>query len=85
MNRPSPTEAIATPAGDGSTAGDAGLGGVTIFIDKVGSGTLTAGDLTTTTAADGTWSFHNLDFSAAGDKVFEVVPNGYVQSLGQAG
>ncbi|MBO6610136.1 hypothetical protein, partial [Altererythrobacter sp.] len=71
--------------GDGQTAGDSGLGGVTIFIDKDGSGTLTAGDETTTTAANGTWSFTNLDASYAGLKVYEVLPNGYVQTLGQAG
>ena len=41
--------------GDGSTAGDSGLGGVTIFIDRDGSGTLTAGDASTVTAADGSF------------------------------
>ncbi|TPI17981.1 hypothetical protein, partial [Mesorhizobium sp. B4-1-1] len=71
--------------GDGQTTGDAGLGGVTIFIDKDKSGTLTAGDATTTTAANGSWSFTGLDSSFDGLKVFEQLPNGYVQTLGAAG
>ncbi|MDX8481711.1 hypothetical protein RFN28_25095, partial [Mesorhizobium sp. VK24D] len=71
--------------GDGVTADDTPLAGVTIFIDKDGSGTLTAGDLSTTTAADGTWSFTGLDYTVAGDKVYEVLPGGYVQTVGAAG
>ncbi len=71
--------------GDGQTVGDAGLGGITIYIEKDGIAGLTAGDVSTVTAADGTWSFQNLDASYAGKKVYEVLPNGYVQSLGQAG
>ncbi|QAZ42755.1 SdrD B-like domain-containing protein [Mesorhizobium sp. Pch-S] len=71
--------------GDGLTTGDAGLGGITIYIEKDGIAGLTAGDVSTVTAADGTWSFQNLDASYAGKKVYEVLPNGYVQSLGQAG
>src|SRR5581483_11300168 len=71
--------------GNGITEGDTPLAGVTIFIDKDGSGTLTAGDLSTTTAADGTWSFSGLDYTYAGLKVYEVLPSGYVQTVGQAG
>jgi hypothetical protein len=71
--------------GDGQTTGDPGLGGVTIFIDKDNSGDLSAGDDTTTTANDGSWSFTGLDASYAGLKVYEVVPDGQVQTLGQAG
>ena len=64
---------------------DTGLGGVIIFIDLDGSGTFNAGDESTTTATDGTWSFTNLDYSDAGNKVYEVLPSGYVQTLGAAG
>ncbi|TIR25380.1 MAG: hypothetical protein E5X34_09670 [Mesorhizobium sp.] len=71
--------------GDGSTAGDVGLGGVTIYIEKDGIAGLTAGDVSTVTAADGTWSIDNLDYTVAGDKVYEVLPNGYEQTLGSAG
>jgi hypothetical protein len=71
--------------GDGITGDDAGLGGVTIFIDKDGSGTLTAGDLETTTGADGTWSFANLGADAVNKKVLEALPNGYAQTVGTSG
>ena len=71
--------------GDGQTTGDVGLGGVTIFIDMDNSGTNNAGDITTTTAADGTWSLTNLSTSVNGHKVYEVLPSGYVQTLGTAG
>jgi len=72
--------------GDGATSGDVGLGGVTIFIDVNKNGTYDAGtDDSTVTASDGTWSFTGLDASYAGLKVYEVLPNGYVQTLGSAG
>src|SRR5256885_9626543 len=64
---------------------DLGLGGVTIFIDKDSSGGLSAGDATTVTATNGTWSFTGLDASYAGLKVYEVLPSGDVQTLGNAG
>src|SRR4029079_15732338 len=41
--------------GDGSTAGDSGLGGVTIFLDTNSSGTFDTGDLSAVTASDGSW------------------------------
>src|SRR5256885_9835427 len=59
---------------------DLGLGGVTIFIDKDSSGGLSAGDATTVTATNGTWSFTGLDASYAGLKVYEVLPSGDVQT-----
>ncbi|MCP8939300.1 hypothetical protein NK718_12305, partial [Alsobacter sp. SYSU M60028] len=72
--------------GDGSTVGDSGLGDVTIFIDINKDGDYDVGiDEATTTASDGTWSFHDLDASYAGLMVYEVVPDGYVQTLGEAG
>uniref|UniRef100_UPI00048521A7 hypothetical protein n=1 Tax=Mesorhizobium sp. WSM3224 TaxID=1040986 RepID=UPI00048521A7 len=64
---------------------DKAWAGVTIFIDKDNSGTLNAGDVSTTTAADGTWSFTGLDASYAGMKVLEQLPGGSVQTLGNAG
>src|SRR4029077_12622037 len=71
--------------GHGLTAGDSGLAGVTIFIDKDGSNSLTAGDQSTITASDGTWSFTGLGTGLAGKKIFEVLPSGNVQTLGSAG
>src|SRR5260370_11141516 len=62
--------------GDGLTTGDSGLGGVTIFIDKDSSGTLTAGDATTVTAADGPWTVTRLDFHVARDQGYEKLPAG---------
>ncbi len=41
-------------------AGEPGAGGFTIFIDENNSGVFTIGDPTTTTAANGSWSFANL-------------------------
>src|SRR5258706_15301189 len=64
---------------------DTGLGGVTIFIDKDTTPGLSAGDLSTVTASDGSWSFTGLDASVAGKKILEVVPGGYIETLGTAG
>jgi hypothetical protein len=38
-------------------AGEGGIGGRTIYVDADSSGSLTAGDRTTTSASDGAWSF----------------------------
>ena len=71
---------------NGITTDDGRLGGVTIFIDKNGNGTFDSGtDVSTTTASDGTWSFSNLGSDVLGKKVFEVVPSGYIQTVGNAG
>jgi hypothetical protein len=71
--------------GDGITGDDTGLGGVTIFIDQNSSGTFDVGETNTVTAADGSWSFSNLSFDMLGKKVFELVPGGYIQTVGNAG
>ena len=71
--------------GDGQTTGDAGLDGVTIFIDANGNKTLDGGELSTVTHDGGQWSFTGLDYTYAGDTVYEELPGGYVQTLGQAG
>ncbi|MEN6426748.1 MAG: filamentous hemagglutinin N-terminal domain-containing protein [Phycisphaerales bacterium] len=72
--------------GDGMIEeGDTGVSGVTIFIDMDGSGTLTDGDVTTTTGEDGTWSFLELDYNYEGLGVYEVLPSGCVQTVGQVG
>ena len=72
--------------GDGDTTGDVGLGGVTIFIDFNGNTLNDDGAANQTiTAADGTWSFNNLDGTYAGKTVFEVLPGGYTQTLGELG
>jgi hypothetical protein len=71
--------------GNGITTDDDKLAGVEIFIDSDGSGSYTAGEQITTTAADGTWSFNNLSFDVLGKQVYEVLPTGYVQTVGNAG
>jgi hypothetical protein len=71
--------------GNGISADDTGLGGVQIFIDTDSNGSFTTGEQTTTTAADGTWSLSNLSFDTLGKKVYEVLPTGYVQTVGNAG
>src|SRR5258705_13866455 len=64
---------------------DTGLGGVTIFIDKDGNSSLSAGDLSTVTASDGSWSFTGLDATVAGKKILEIIPGGYIETVGTAG
>ncbi|WP_210241886.1 hypothetical protein, partial [Bradyrhizobium elkanii] len=84
--------------GDGITADDVGLGKIKIYIDlndnKVFNWTDSnhngvwdsgEGDQWTTTADDGTWSFNDLGPGYAGKTVYEVLPNGYVQTVGQDG
>ena len=71
--------------GDGITTDDTGLGGVEIFIDKNKSGSYDEGELKTTTATDGTWSFNNLGQDALGRKVYEILPDGYTQTVGNDG
>ena len=71
--------------GDGIITGDPGLGGVEIFIDKNKSGSYDEGELKTTTATDGTWSFNNLGQDALGRKVYEILPDGYTQTVGNDG
>ena len=65
---------------------DTGLGGVKIYIDVNEDGNFDDGvDLYTTTASDGTWSFTDLGAGYAGKMIYEVLPDGYVQTLGAAG
>ncbi|RWD65946.1 MAG: hypothetical protein EOS37_25135 [Mesorhizobium sp.] len=69
----------------GNTGDDKPWEGVTIFIDANNNQTLDNGELQTTTDANGFWQFTGLDASYAGDKVYEVLPGGSVQTLGSAG
>ena len=46
--------------GDQDPSGDSGLGGWTIYDDANNNGQLDSGELFTTTAANGTWSFTNV-------------------------
>ncbi|GGE52068.1 hypothetical protein GCM10011517_19750 [Actibacterium pelagium] len=87
--------------GDGSIEdGEPGLGGVTIFIDLDGNGEFDwtdtegeengvwdagEGDRWTVTANDGTWSFTDLDWTYDEKTVYEVLPDGYVQTVGASG
>ncbi len=57
------------------TGADPALAGITAFIDPAGGGTPAAGDPTTTTAADGTFSFADVPLADAGD-VHVVLPAG---------
>ncbi|MFY7823024.1 MAG: hypothetical protein ACOVQD_14520, partial [Planktothrix agardhii] len=54
-------------------------------IDKNKSGSYDEGELKTTTATDGTWSFNNLGQDALGKKVYEILPDGYTQTVGNDG
>jgi hypothetical protein len=58
--------------------GDPGLGGVTVYLDGNNNGMLDPGEVSTVTAADGTFSFTNL--LPGTYHVREVVPNGYTQT-----
>ena len=68
--------------------------GVTIFIDSDGdgvveatdgNGVLDAGEQSTTTAADGSWSFNNLGVGYAGAKVRELASGDFITTIGGAG
>ena len=67
-------------------AGEGGLGGVTIFVDRNQDGTLDAGERTTVTAADGSYTFFGVGQTEFGaDNVLwidEVTPAGYTQTTG---
>ncbi|VTR96973.1 Serine-aspartate repeat-containing protein F OS=Candidatus Accumulibacter sp. BA-93 GN=sdrF PE=4 SV=1: Cna_B: Cna_B: Cna_B: Cna_B: Cna_B: Cna_B: Cna_B: Cna_B: Cna_B: Cna_B: Cna_B: Cna_B: Cna_B: Cna_B: Cna_B: Cna_B [Gemmata massiliana] len=67
--------------GNGLTSDDTGLGGVTVNLYKATS-TLTL-IASTVTAADGTYSFGDLDLGTY--FVQELVPSGYVQTGGNTG
>ncbi len=65
-------------------AEDKGLAGVTIFIDVDNNGKNDDG-YSTTTDADGKWSFNNLGPGLIGATIYEELPSGYVQTLGNDG
>lgn len=66
--------------GDGShDSGEPGLPGVTIFIDLNRNNMLDAGEPTTITGSDGSYSFTGLDAGAY--IVREIVPDGWVQTF----
>ncbi|WP_217578974.1 SdrD B-like domain-containing protein, partial [Mesorhizobium sp. GbtcB19] len=71
--------------GDGSTAGDVGLGGITINL--YASGDLVNPIASVQTAADGSYHFDNLGPLTGGQTyvVKEVLPNGDIQTLGNNG
>ena len=71
--------------GNGVSADDTGLDGVTIFIDANGNGQLDGSEKSTVTHDGGQWSFTGLDYTYAGDTVYEQVPDGYVQTVGADG
>ncbi|TPL40074.1 hypothetical protein, partial [Mesorhizobium sp. B2-4-6] len=79
--------------GDGKTGDDVAWthDPVTVFIDEDNSGTLTAGDLSTTTGAGGAWSIGGLTLADVGKSIYEVVPDGseqtgtLVQTVGNPG
>jgi serine-aspartate repeat-containing protein C/D/E len=59
-------------------SGEPGLGGITVFLDVDNSGTKDGGEPTTTTAADGSFSFAGLD--ATPQRVRAVLPAGAVRN-----
>ncbi|MGO9113784.1 MAG: LamG-like jellyroll fold domain-containing protein [Thermoguttaceae bacterium] len=59
-------------------AGDPGLAGWTVYLDANGNGQLDPGEVSTTTAADGSYSFSNLP--AGSYTVAEVTKPGWVET-----
>src|ERR1700761_5425143 len=64
--------------GNGASADDTPLSGVTVYLDSNGNGAWTTGEPTTTTAADGTFTFANLP--AGKYVVRETTPSGYIRT-----
>jgi hypothetical protein len=64
--------------------GELGLGGVTVYIDENRNGSLDSGELTTTSASDGSFHFYGVtsDYEDGSVWVDEVVPAGYEQTTG---
>lgn len=58
--------------------GETGIQGVTVFLDTNNNGKVDSGETSTTTAADGTYTFTAL--AAASYNVREVVPSGFAQT-----
>src|SRR5258708_17910762 len=52
---------------------------------RSGNSVLDAGDLSTVTATDGSWSFSGLGTGHLGQKVLEITPSGDIETLGNAG
>jgi protocatechuate 3,4-dioxygenase beta subunit len=70
--------------GDGTRdAGDAGLPGITVFLDANGNGTLDSGEVTTTSGAGGEYVFE--DVLPGVYSVREVVPVGFIQTTPNPG
>ncbi len=70
-------------SGDGAKqAGENGMTSQTVFLDTDGDGLLDAGEKSTTTAADGSYSFSALEPGSY--KVRVVVPSGYTQTTAAA-
>jgi serine-aspartate repeat-containing protein C/D/E len=59
-------------------AGEPGIAGITVFLDVDNSGTKDGGEPTTTTSADGTYTFGDLD--ASPQRVRAVLPAGAVRN-----
>ncbi|MDG2530928.1 beta strand repeat-containing protein [Caulobacter endophyticus] len=69
--------------GDGvQDAGEAGLGGWTIFVDENKNGVLDAGERSTVTKADGTFQIGGLPLSLGTVQVDEVLQEGWTQTTG---
>jgi parallel beta-helix repeat protein len=64
--------------GNGATADDTPLSGVTVFLDTNNNGILNSGEPTTTTLADGSYSFANLP--AGNYVVRQVTPTGDIRT-----
>ncbi|HYO07786.1 MAG TPA: SdrD B-like domain-containing protein [Tepidisphaeraceae bacterium] len=60
--------------------GDSGIGGVTVFLDADNDSTLDGGEVTATTAGDGTFTFAGLANGTY--HVKQVTPAGYVSNAG---
>ena len=67
-----------TNGNGGCNKGEAGLAGVTVFLDTNNNGVLDAGETSTTTDANGNYSFTNVGPGTY--HVAEVLPTGFTQT-----
>src|SRR5207248_1274581 len=75
--------------GDGSTTDRKSVVEGKSVVDANGNKTIEPGEQSTVTSSVaghvGEWSFTGLDKTYAGDTVYEVLPSGYVETLGTRG
>ncbi len=61
--------------GNRAATGEPGLGGITVFVDANGNGVLDPGEISTTTAANGSYS---LPVASGNNRISVVLPDGFI-------